>query len=202
VRPLSMVNPSCQPAHRSTSHQRKGHYHLWIGGPRRGRDRHMRHLSKESCKLTQESKCDVEACLDNHPVRIVTARGGSRKAHVSEQQWYSWRRSGGDKAHHRRSATRVGNHHSTTSSQARGAWQPSLRSSSGTRGDAARPGSEAHRRCHEGSRVVAVQGGKSRNFTFHDIEDEQSQGPVAVQTAQIQPPSPTDWRPTLRHWTS
>merc|ERR1712137_135135 len=95
----------------------------------------------------------------------------SMKDRVSEQQRRS-RRKNGDRV--------------------RLAWQPTLRSSSGT-------SDIPTRRVHPGNEAKS---GKPRIFTFNDTQGEQSQGPSAVQTMQVQQPSPADWRPTLRHWTT
>jgi len=126
--------------------------------------------SEEPCRSTKESKSGVEARLENHPDRVVAGSAGSRKARVSQQQRRSRRKNGGDRV--------------------RVAWQPTLRSSSGT--------SEIlTQRVHSGD-----ESGKPRIFTLNDTQGEQSQGPLAVQTTQGQQPSPGDWRPTLRHWTT
>merc|ERR1712137_479817 len=93
----------------------------------------------------------------------------SMKDRTSKQQWRS-RRKNGDRV--------------------RVAWQPTLRSSSGT-------SDIPTQRVHPGN-----ESGKPRIFTFNDTQGEQSQGPSAVQTMQVQQPSPADWRPTLRHWTT
>jgi len=126
--------------------------------------------SEQRCRSTKESKSGVEARLENHPDRIVAGSAGSRKARVSQQQSRSRRKTGGDRV--------------------RVAWQPTLRSSSGT--------SEIlTQQVHAGD-----ERGKPRIFTLKDTQGEQSHGPLAVQTTQGQQPSPGDWRPTLRHWTT